>query len=111
MTPGFHVKLDREGDAWTLSCGGELDVATCPRLEEAFELALEMKPSSLFLEGRDLSFVDSSGIWALVRMARRCQEESLAFDVTVSDQVRDTLSRAGIAERLLLGPPSVTTPA
>jgi len=107
MIAGFHVKLERDGEARILSCGGELDAASAPRLEEAFELALEMRPSSMFVDGKDLTFVDSSGIWALVRIARRCQEEGIALEVTVSDQVRETLSRAGIAERLLLGPPSV----
>lgn len=103
MDAGFHIKLERDDLAWTMVCGGELDAASAARLEEAFDLCEQMRPESIHIDGRDLSFVDSPGITALVRCAHRCNEDGIGFSVTASKQVRAVLSRAGTAERLLLG--------
>ena len=108
-TPGFHVRLDRVGDAWTVTCGGELDAAAAPHLDEAIELCLASKPVSVFVDCRDVTFVDSGGLWGLLRAARSAHESVVPYNLVVSDQVKDVLGRAGILERLLLGstPPAV----
>lgn len=99
----LHVNLEHDDVAWTLRCGGELDTASAGRLEEAFDLCGQMRPRSLHVDGRDLTFIDSAGVTALIRCARFCNEEGIRFSVVVSDQVRDALARAGLAERLVLG--------
>ena len=103
MGAAFHIKLDRNDLAWTLRCGGELDTASAGRLEEAFDLCEQMRPDTVHIDGTDLTFIDSAGVTALIRCAHRCKEDGVGFSVVVSDQVRETLSRAGFAERLLLG--------
>lgn len=100
---GFHVRLDRDGDAWTVACGGELDSATAPRVDEAIELCLASKPVSLFVDCRDVSFIDSGGLWALLRAARTARDHDVAYNLIVSDQIQSVLSRTGLLERLLLG--------
>lgn len=105
MESGFRIKLEHEDDAWSLVCGGELDVASADKLEEACDLCGDMRPSSLHIDGRDLTFIDSAGVTALMRCAARCNEAGIALSVDVSEQVRDILGRAGLlVERLALGP-------
>ncbi|MGH2794035.1 MAG: STAS domain-containing protein [Actinomycetota bacterium] len=103
MGAAFHTKLEHDEDAWTLICGGELDVSTAQQLEEACDLCGGLRPRSLHIDGRDLTFIDSAGVTALIRCAHRCNEDGIELSVEVSDQVREVLHRAGIAERLILG--------
>ena len=109
MDTGFRIKLEHNEDAWSLLCGGELDVASAAKLEEACDLCGDMRPTSLHIDGRDLTFIDSTGVTALLRCASRCQEAGIVLTVEVSQQVREVLGRAGMAERLILGKPAVPT--
>ena len=100
---GFHVRIDRDGDAWSLACGGELDIATAPHLDDAADLCFEAQPTSLFVDCRDITFIDSSGLSALLRIVRSAHEDGIPYNLEVSDQVRIVLAHAGLLERLLLG--------
>ena len=109
METGFRIKLEHNDDAWSLLCGGELDISSAAKLEEACDLCGDMRPRSLLIDGRDLTFIDSAGVTALLRCASRCNEAGIALTVEVSEQVREVLGRVGIAERLILGKPAVPT--
>jgi anti-sigma B factor antagonist len=100
---GFHVRIDRDGDAWSVACGGELDIATAPQVDDAVDLCFASRPTSLFVDCRDVTFIDSSGLSALLRIARISHDERVPFNLIVSDQVRSALTTAGLLERLLLG--------
>jgi anti-anti-sigma factor len=107
----FHTKLEHDDLAWTVVCGGELDVATAMRLEEAFDLCEQLRPRSIHIDARDVSFIDSAGITSLLRCAHRCNEEAIAFSLEASEQVRSILHTAGMAERMLLGRNAAHAPA
>lgn len=109
MGTAFHTKLGHDDLAWTVVCGGELDVATAMGLEEAFALCEQMRPGSIHIDARDLTFIDSAGISALLRCAHRCNEEGIGFSFEASEQVRAILHTAGIMERLLMGRSSAHT--
>ena len=111
MDAAFHTKLEHDDVTWTLVCGGELDVASATRLEEAFELCESMRPQHLHIDARDLTFLDSAGVSALLRCAHRCHEAGIEFSIDVSEQARAVLARAGIAERIILGPTAPHVPA
>jgi len=101
---GFHVRLDRDGDRWTVRCGGELDGAAAWHLTDALELCLDAKPTSVVMDCRDVTFVDSGGLWALLRASRECMERQVVYPAALSAQIRAILTRAGMLERLLAGP-------
>jgi anti-anti-sigma factor len=100
----FHVKLERQDDAWTVTCGGELDGASAWHLSDAVELCLDNKPSFVLMECSDVTFIDSGGLWALLRAAREAHERSVSYRVTLSEQILQVVHKAGILERLLAGP-------
>ena len=106
MGAALHIRMEHDDVAWTLICGGELDVGSAPHLEEAFGLCEGLKPRALHLDGRDLTFIDSAGVTALIRCVRGCNEEGIALTVELSEQVREVLRHAhdGLGERLVLGP-------
>jgi anti-anti-sigma factor len=98
------VRLDRDGDAWTVRCGGELDGAAAWHLSDALELCLDAKPASVVMDCQDVTFVDSGGFWALLRASRESFEREVTYKIVLSDQIRGVLIRAGMLERLLAGP-------
>ena len=111
MDAAFHTKLEHEELAWTVVCGGELDVATVMHLEAAFDLCEQMRPRSIHIDARDVSFIDSAGISALLRCAHRCNDQGIGFSLEPSEQVQTILHAAGPVERMLLGRPALQTPA
>lgn len=104
----FHVQLDRDGDAWTIVCGGELDGAAAWHLSEAIELCLDANPTTVLMDCSDVTFVDSGGLWALLRAAREAHARTVSYHVALSDQIRDVVQRAGLLERLLAGGEALT---
>lgn len=66
MNDRLEVRIGRDGRA---ALSGELDILTVPRLEEA--LATSTDGGALILEVADLTFIDSTGLRAIVRLAGR----------------------------------------
>ena len=100
---GFKVRLDRDGRAWTVHCGGELDGAAAWHLSDALELCLDADPTSVFMDCRDVTFVDSGGLYSLLRASQETHERGVPYEIALSDQIQDVLARAGMLERLLTG--------
>jgi anti-sigma B factor antagonist len=68
---GFSVRVsDPGGTVCTVSLAGELDLTTTDELRSRFERFGTRLPSSVVMDLRELSFVDSSGLNALVAVAR-----------------------------------------
>ncbi len=55
---------------------GEIDVATAPRLDE-----LDDVHGPLLVDLRSVTFMDASGITALVRLAKRCPHRDCTFQI------------------------------
>lgn len=73
---------------------GELDMATAPQL-----LELEDLSGPLLLDLRGLSFIDSSGVVALLRLHSRCQRDGCSFVIeSCSRPVERVLRIVGLYE-------------
>lgn len=78
------------------SLAGELDMATAPQLD-----ALVDVHGALCLDLRDVSFIDSSGIVAFLRLYRRCDHEGCSFLIeTCSPQAERVLRIVGLYDIL-----------
>lgn len=77
---------------------GALDLAAADELREAFDRALaDGSEQAVELDMRACSFVDSSGIAALVGAARRLHEEGGLLTIRgAQERVRRTLDLAGL---------------
>ncbi len=64
-----------------LTVRGELDIATAPRLAEAFESQLSQQPQCLVVDLTDTTFMDSSGARQLARIARRAAADGVSLEV------------------------------
>ena len=68
MTPVFAVQPDLEGVLWL---SGELDLNGAEDLRAAADAAIDPR-RELVLDLSDLAFIDSSGVRAIIRVARCC---------------------------------------
>lgn len=64
----------RPGEPTVVEVGGELDLATAPRLSLALDMAERHGSRSIVLDLAELRFVDASGLRVLVDAARRARE-------------------------------------
>jgi anti-anti-sigma factor len=79
---------------------GELDMATVAELAVPLEQLLERAPQPVVLELDDLSFLDSSGVAVLIRIANRFPQLETR---NPTPPVRRVIEVLGLADRLGLG--------
>ena len=81
---------------------GELDMATAPLLEET----VADVTGSIRLDLGALTFIDSAGIAAFIRLYRRCESDGCTLRIErCCPQVERTLRIAGVYDALTGGPP------
>ena len=81
LRTGFQVLSERVGDAVVLRLQGELDMATAVGLRQAVVAALEARPAAITLDLSELTFVDSTGIGAIVGGCHRAKEVACSFSL------------------------------
>ena len=103
----FGTRLSRYGAVETLYVSGELDIATAPVLERAFDGALDGRGGEFRLDVGGLTFMDSSGAKSLMHLHNRVESVGRHFvvqfptpavyrvlDLLGLDQVLDIRSKA-----------------
>jgi anti-sigma B factor antagonist len=96
-TTEFGLDVGGAGEALRLRVSGEIDLATGPQLQESI-LAAAQQARRVELDARDVSFLDSSGIAAL--LAAHQAADVLGCEVVVtsaSPHVRKVLRVSGVA--------------
>lgn len=79
--PGFRVEEVEIGSAAMVSLHGELDVQYRSQVTTALHRALNRRPSALVADLRGLTFMDSTGVHALIEAERRCRRQGVRFVV------------------------------
>jgi anti-anti-sigma factor len=79
--PEFRTEEVAIGSAAMVSLYGELDIHYEPHVVAAFERALDGNPSALAADLRGLTFMDSTGVHALINAERRCRRQGVRFFV------------------------------
>jgi anti-sigma B factor antagonist len=104
---GLSVNSVQFADAMQFVLSGELDLSNADALKDVLWRALENArrnrgaPARLILDMRRLTFIDSTGIQALVVTKRRCEEKGTRLALKVgTSQVGRMLSLAGVADFL-----------
>jgi anti-sigma B factor antagonist len=87
-----------------------------PQVDEGVERLISLQPETLTIDLRGLSFMDSSGIHALIVAERKCRKRGIHFVIVRGVPAIDRLlSLCGLEERFeIVGEPAdvaVDTPA
>ena len=72
-------------ERYVLTVSGEVDLATSPELDAAIIGAIESGTSSVVIDLTDVSFMDSSGLGAIVRGLKRCRESEKDLDLVITN--------------------------
>lgn len=96
----FQLEPEHYGDTVVVRLGGEFDVAAEEYFDRIVErLAAEAK--AVVLDLSELSFIDSSGLRALLRAWKRSQLEGASLAIVPGNgQVRNTMKLTGADEML-----------
>jgi anti-sigma B factor antagonist len=103
----FSVALGDEGTTLTLTAVGEIDIASSPVLRHAAADALERPCDVLVIDLDQVTFIDSTGIHALIDIQGRCRREGVVLRVLpAADGVHAVFELCGLADRLPFMPRS-----
>jgi anti-sigma B factor antagonist len=91
----------RDRDEYIIELAGELDLSAVTRVSEAFASALDSGAEAIVLDLRELEFVDSTGVHAILTAARLAGEQGRRFVLVRGPrQVQRIFEISGIADRL-----------
>lgn len=90
----------------TVIARGEIDVSTAHELERAMLAASHGGAASVTLDLQGVTFIDSSGIQALIAGARRYQDTERDLAIVPSPSVLHVLELTGLEDHLPLAPPA-----
>jgi anti-anti-sigma factor len=110
--PNFQIDTLERQSGTTIKLAGELDSATSMQLLERFEQAVSaLDGRELLIDLEGVSFMDSSGMRAIIVMERRAAEERIVVVFAAPPaSVTELLQITGIADRLALVPSSEDKP-
>ncbi len=97
----LSVRETSEGGVLRLTPIGELDLATVPLLESAFDAAVRDHDAEMIVvDLRELSFIDSTGIHLLIRMRGACAGVDRLRMINGSRAVERMLDLTGVRAHL-----------
>ena len=74
LNEGAHARVElaeKTADTTTIAIGGEIDISNDVTVQHEVERLLELLPQRLVFDLAELTFMDSSGIAVLLRVAAR----------------------------------------
>ena len=104
MSPEEQLRIAtrRGADRLILELQGELDMASSAELQSALAQANNKESSTVVLDLRGVSFLDSTGLKAIFKARKAVRQRGQQFAVTPgSAQVQRLLSLTGLDEHLL----------
>jgi anti-anti-sigma factor len=97
----LSIRETRERGVHRLTPTGELDLATAPLLESAFDAVFEDGAVEMIVvDLTELSFMDSTGIHLLVRMRAACEGADRLRVINGSRAVERVLELSGVRAHL-----------
>jgi anti-anti-sigma factor len=103
--PRLETSATRIGGADAIAVAGELDMETAPRLSEEVEVAVWNSVGAFVLDLTDVTFLDSSGLHALLRArAYLAREDRSLVLVCPAGPARRVLDLARVLDTFIVYP-------
>jgi anti-sigma B factor antagonist len=101
----LDLRVHHHDDRAVVHVGGEVDLATCPQLRDVLAELVDGGVYHLLVDLKQVSFLDSSGISALIGVLRRVRERGGSVGlIAPRPQVRRVLELTGVATLLAIYP-------
>ena len=99
----LEIAVSESGGVRLLRLTGELDMAGVDQLERLLTPDETPEGATFVIDMRGLSFIDSSGLRALIMADERVRDEGGRFiEVRGPDRVNEILEMTGVAQRIEL---------
>lgn len=99
MPDEIVTNLDHDDRTATVSLRGEVDVLTVDQVRVALSEALAARPLEIVVDLSDLTFIDSTGLGALIFGFQRARDAGVRFRLAHPTRaVRQTLVLSGLLE-------------
>ena len=99
LDDGFAIRSERTGTTARIVVSGELDIATATHLREHMSRQLAEPTELVVLDLTDVSFIDSTGLYALLDAAA---QDATRLRVVPSPVCLRLFELAGVRDRLPL---------
>jgi anti-anti-sigma factor len=97
----LHVRAEQDRTGTTIILEGDFDLTGTDRFWAVFNETLAASPTSIILNARDLTFIDSAGLQALLQARAAATDAGLAFLVSEpSPALRRIAEMTGIEDLL-----------
>ena len=83
-----------------ITLAGELDICSVGTLDEAVKRTWAELPKTVHIDCRNLTFIDSMGIRAMLRAVRWLQSEGCAVAFDMSAKIVQVLNRVGLDDQM-----------
>ncbi len=81
MDLNISIKFDEEKNSWMVIPKGEVDIYTSPKFKKALTEAFEEKETNIIIDGKELEYVDSTGLGVLISILKRVKEKN--YEITI----------------------------
>lgn len=93
------TSLHRDADVVTVRLHGEVDVQNVDQVRVCLAEALQGRPGTIVVDLAALSFIDSTGLGAIIFGFQHARDAGVGFQLTRPSQgVRQTLVLSGVLE-------------
>lgn len=92
-TAGMCLTVREEGRVTVVAVSGEIDTATVGALRDAINAALAAGVTHLAVDMHEVTFIDSSGLGALISGYKRAERDGRALEVLDPSHVVERLLR------------------
>jgi anti-sigma B factor antagonist len=99
LAESFPIASERDAVRHRLAPAGELDIATVPLLEAAFDEVERGDADAIVVDLSEVTFIDSTGMQLLLRMNERCSQAG-RLEIISSPAVERLLDITGLRDQL-----------
>jgi|SRR5688572_13650634 len=101
--PPFSLTIARNGTHTVVALGGELDIVAEGELAAGLALVLATEPSVLTVDLRELEFLDSTGLRALLQLRGDCEAQGCRLQLVPGPAaVQRALEVSGISGQFVM---------
>jgi len=100
----IDVEPAGEGRTTVVRCAGEIDVATCASLIDTFDSLVPDADTTVRVDLRDVTFIDSTGIGCLLHAALQARAAGTPFEIVPGQTTTRFISSSGLGSQLPLVP-------
>jgi anti-anti-sigma factor len=98
--PSLTVQDVVSGGWHTLRLCGEVDLAAGDLLDDVIEQVCQVAIDGVVLDLSEVSFIDSTGVRAVLELRKRCQRQGAELRIVGSSAVRRVFEISGLLDRL-----------